>query len=84
MIDPNGEEWDVAKKCDALEMELTATLQHYIHEFCNLDEDLSNIGVKPKENVPFVAVLGILDKIKLDFFFENKIAEEGGFDDDSD
>lgn len=83
MIDPNsGEEWDVAKKCDALEMELSAVLDRFIEEFCNLDEELQTIGVHPKENIPFVAVLGILDKLKLDFYFENKIAEEGGFTSD--
>ncbi len=83
MINADGEEWDVAKKCDALEMELESVLKHYIAEFCNLDEELSNVGIRPRDNVPFVAVLGILDKIKLDFYFENKIEEEGLFEDSS-
>lgn len=82
MIDDHGEEWSVAKKCDALEMELSAVLQRFIDEFCNLDEELTTIGIEPRENIPFVAVLGILDKLKLDFYFENKVAEEGGFDSD--
>ena len=82
MIDQEGEEWDVAKKCDALEMELSHVLQRYIDEFCDLDEELETIGVNPKENIPFVAILGILDKIKMDFYFENRIAEEGLFEDD--
>ena len=83
MIDPSsGEEWDVAKKCDALEMEMSSVLQRYLDEFCNLDEELSGIGLEPKENIPFVAILGILDKIRMDFYFENRIAEEGGFEDD--
>jgi len=83
MIDPsNGEEWSVAKKCDALEMELSAVLERFIDEFCNLDEELESIGVAPRENIPFVAVLGILDKLKLDFYTDNYVAEQGGFTSD--
>lgn len=82
MIEPSGEEWSVDKKCDALEMELSAVLHRYIEEFTNLDEELEVIGVNPKENVPYVAILGILDKLKLDFYMENKLNEEGFFQED--
>jgi hypothetical protein len=82
MIDEYGEEWSVDKKCDALEMELNCVLRRFIDQFCNLDEELTSIGIKPHANVPFSAVLGILDKIKLDFFFENRIDEEGLFSED--
>lgn len=82
MIEESGEEWDVAKKCDALEMELSHVLQRFCDEFCDLDEELESIGVKPKENIPFVAILGILDKIKMDFYIESRISEEGLFEGD--
>jgi hypothetical protein len=82
MIDPSGEEWSVDKKCDALEMELSRVLHNFIEEFTNLDEELESISIKPQENVPYVAILGILDKIKLDFYMENKLNEEGLFEED--
>ena len=83
MINPdNGEEWDVAKKCDALEMELQSVINHYVAEFCDLDEELEALQIKPKENVPFVAIVGILEKIKLDYYIESKLEEEGFFQED--
>ena len=82
MIEPSGEEWSVDKKCDALEMELSRVLHNFIEEFTNLDEELESIAIKPQENVPYVAILGILDKIKLDFYMENKLNEEGLFEED--